>query len=43
MSTDDYDSDDQEFPGGPQQVEFWSLEIPPNKTVQAKLNGHPGV
>jgi hypothetical protein len=32
-----------EFPGSPQQVEFWSLEIPPNQTVVAKLSLFPGL
>lgn len=32
-----------EFPGAPQQVDFWSLEIPPHKTVQAKLSLMPGL
>jgi hypothetical protein len=33
----------QDFPGAPQQVDFWSLEIPPNKTVEAKLSELPGL
>jgi hypothetical protein len=37
------DMDDDGFPGGPQQVAFWSLEIPPNKTVHARLSELPGM
>jgi hypothetical protein len=33
----------QEFPGAPQQVDFWSLEIPSNKTVLAQLSLMPGL
>lgn len=40
MSDDDIS---EEFPGAPQQVEFWSLEIPPNKTVEARLSLLPGL
>jgi hypothetical protein len=31
------DTQDDEFPGAPTNLEFWSLEIPPGKTVEAKI------
>eukprot|EP00879_Flechtneria_rotunda_P003316 GHRR01003542.1.p1 GENE.GHRR01003542.1~~GHRR01003542.1.p1 ORF type:complete len:350 (+),score=126.44 GHRR01003542.1:68-1117(+) len=34
---------DEEFPGAPTSLEFWSLEIPPGKTVQARISDNPGV
>ena len=41
MSSDDDMA--QEFPGAPQQVEFWSLALPPNKTVYSNLSDLPGL
>lgn len=40
MSDDEMGS---QFPGGPQQVEFWCLEVPPGKKVYANLSDLPEV
>lgn len=37
------DFQDDEFPGAPTNLEFWSLEIPPGKTVEAKITDMSGV
>jgi hypothetical protein len=37
------DIGDDDFPGGPNTVEFWGLEIPPNTTVLARLSELPNM
>jgi hypothetical protein len=35
--------DNDDFPGGPTALDFWSLEIPPGQVVEATVSTWPSV